>query len=507
METRKSSENIYDDQERLPSLVSPEIAAVLSAIIPGLGQMLGREVKRGITLLLSTVSILGLLIWRVYQTARYDVGFFAKLVKSFRLQPVVLILTILFIVLWIWIISDAYRIAKQDKQITLGILFLVLFMFFLLGWQIGKIKPADLISNASDSAPLIKQVLWPWEAAIHEPKEIITTSIKIQIPCTDELPINIIPDEGAYITADPPCGSVAELGGASGTTIKIYAYGLLPNTETHLYWLDQLKNDFRQRQGGEYISGFSDENGEFEFEIIMPYALIPVGHLTQGFVIWDFQTRQIASVGEKEISAELKIITEKIIETIFIGMMATFFGIILAIPVSFLAARNLMSANKVTLAIYYVVRTILNIVRSIEPIIWALIFVIIVGLGPFAGIMALTLHSIAALGKLYSESIESIDRGQIEAVQATGANWIQTVMFAVIPQIIPPFVSFTIYRWDINIRMSTIVGMVGGGGIGFLLIQWVRLFEYRAAGLAVWFITVVVAILDYVSADIRKKYI
>ncbi len=195
------------------------------------------------------------------------------------------------------------------------------------------------------------------------------------------------------------------------------------------------------------------------------------------------------------------------IETIFIGMMATFFGIILAVPVSFLAARNLMSQSPITIAIYYITRSLMNIIRSIEPLIWAIIAVIVVGLGPFAGILALTLHSLAALAKLYSEAIESIDPGPIEAVQATGANWFQVIMYAVIPQIIPPFVSFTIYRWDINIRMSTVIGFVGGGGIGFLLQQWIRLLDYRAAGIAVWFIAITVAILDFTSAEIRERFI
>lgn len=149
----------------------------------------------------------------------------------------------------------------------------------------------------------------------------------------------------------------------------------------------------------------------------------------------------------------------------------------------------------------------MNIVRSIEPLIWAIIAVVVVGLGPFAGILALTLHSIAALGKLYSESIESIDPGPIEAVQSTGATWMQTIIFAVIPQIVPPFVSFTIYRWDINIRMSTVIGFVGGGGIGFLLAQYIRLLDYRSAGMAVWFIAITVAILDYVSAEIRARFV
>jgi phosphonate transport system permease protein len=166
-----------------------------------------------------------------------------------------------------------------------------------------------------------------------------------------------------------------------------------------------------------------------------------------------------------------------------------------------------MSTSRLTLAIYYLTRTFLNIVRSIEPLIWAIIATVWVGLGPFAGVVALTLHSIAALGKLYSEAIESIDPGPIEAVQATGANWLQTIVFAVVPQMVPPFVSFTIYRWDINVRMSTIIGAVGGGGIGYLLIQWVRLLDFKSAGIAVWFIAITVAILDSVSAEIRARFV
>ena len=157
--------------------------------------------------------------------------------------------------------------------------------------------------------------------------------------------------------------------------------------------------------------------------------------------------------------------------------------------------------------IYYLTRTILNIIRSIEPLIWAIIAVVVVGLGPFAGILALTVHSIAALGKLYSEAIESIDPGPIEAIQATGATRLQTIMYAVVPQMIPPFVSFSIYRWDINVRMSTVIGLVGGGGIGFVLIQYIKLLDYRAAGIAVWFIAITVAILDYISATIRQRFV
>ncbi len=157
--------------------------------------------------------------------------------------------------------------------------------------------------------------------------------------------------------------------------------------------------------------------------------------------------------------------------------------------------------------LYTITRTILNGLRSIEPLIMGLVFVIWVGIGPFAGVLALTLHSIASLGKLYSEQIENIDAGPIEALQSTGANRLQTIMYAVVPQIIPPYIAFTMYRWDINVRMSTIIGFVGGGGVGFLLQQQINLLRYRDAGVAVLAIAIVVSVLDYASASIRERYI
>jgi phosphonate ABC transporter permease subunit PhnE len=159
------------------------------------------------------------------------------------------------------------------------------------------------------------------------------------------------------------------------------------------------------------------------------------------------------------------------------------------------------------MTVYNTSRTILNTLRSIEPLIMGIVFVIWVGVGPFAGVLALTLHSIASLGKLYSEQVENIDAGPIEAIQSTGANRLQTIVYAVVPQIVPPYIAFTMYRWDINVRMSTIIGFVGGGGIGFLLQQQINLLRYKQAGVAVLAIAVVVSVLDFTSAWIREKII
>ena len=157
--------------------------------------------------------------------------------------------------------------------------------------------------------------------------------------------------------------------------------------------------------------------------------------------------------------------------------------------------------------VYLLTRTVLNALRAIEPLIMVIVFAVWVGIGPFAGVLALCLHTIASLGKLYSEQVESIQEGPLEAVTATGATRLQTIVYAVIPQIVPPYISFTLYRWDINVRMSTIIGFAGGGGIGFLLQQNINLLQYRQASVQMLAIAVVVASLDYLSAAIREHYV
>jgi phosphonate ABC transporter permease subunit PhnE len=159
------------------------------------------------------------------------------------------------------------------------------------------------------------------------------------------------------------------------------------------------------------------------------------------------------------------------------------------------------------MVIYSITRTILNGTRSVESLVMAIVFVIWVGIGPFAGSLALALHTLAALAKLYSEQVESILPGPLEAVQATGANRLQTIVYAVIPQITSPYISFTMYRWDINVRMSTIIGFVGGGGIGFLLQQNINLLDYRGASAQMLAIAVVVALMDYISSVVRERMV
>jgi phosphonate transport system permease protein len=197
----------------------------------------------------------------------------------------------------------------------------------------------------------------------------------------------------------------------------------------------------------------------------------------------------------------------KIIETIALGLMATILSTILAVPLSFLAAHNIISRVRGGTVIYYGMRTLLNIVRAIDTLIWGVIVVVWVGLGPLAGVLALTIHSIAALAKLFSEEVEHIDPGPIEAITATGANLVQTIRYAVIPQIVPPFLAFTLLRWDINMRSATIVGMVAGGGIGFFIVETLRKSAYPQYAAALWAIAIVIMAVDFLSAKWRERIV
>jgi phosphonate transport system permease protein len=194
-----------------------------------------------------------------------------------------------------------------------------------------------------------------------------------------------------------------------------------------------------------------------------------------------------------------------LVQTIALGLLATLFSTVLALPLSFLAAHNIMSRVPGGTAIYYVMRTFLNIVRAVDPVIWGLIVLVWVGLGTFAGTIALTIHSVAALAKLYSEEIEHIDTGPVEAVTSTGANLLQVLRFAVVPQIVPPFLAYTLLRWDINMRAATIVGFTAGGGIGYFVVETIRLHAVPQYAAALWPVAIVIILVDYISATWRAR--
>lgn len=563
--------------------------------------------------------------------------------------------------LWMWQAADASRVGAKAMAEMLpslgGGILIACLLIFSLGFNITGINLAKAISEYKDTEIILSRIVWPWRNAFEFEQIAIEVAQKIQAPCPEGEtgPPPNEPVEGeAWISATPTCGQMTQrdLRGnvTLGTELTIVGGGFAPDLVVGILWKNPIGNPFTPRGVGDTEITIEDD-GTFETTLFIPEATVASTSL--GEQIHTLIVRQESEeVFTGRLSKEMNLALVGMLETIMIGLMATFFGILLAFPVSFLAARNLMVpiiqplgevvgglfglvvgiglaglgtgqvvttlggldkapvqifgiglvlviglaafgmqlgtrlfkgfnrlgpgvSNLITalgltalaaapgyllgigfsrgivsiplsaevaaqseslygvagaillgalalifalrtgakqefsvgLVIYGIVRTLMNIVRSIEPLIWAIVGAIWVGLGPFAGTIALTLHTIAALGKLYSESIESIEPGPIEALQATGATRLQTIIYAVIPQILPPFISFTIYRWDINVRMSTIIGLVGGGGIGFILIQWIRQFQYENAGIAVWLITITVATLDFVSSNIRERFV
>jgi phosphonate transport system permease protein len=191
--------------------------------------------------------------------------------------------------------------------------------------------------------------------------------------------------------------------------------------------------------------------------------------------------------------------------TLMIGLLGTLLSTVFSFALAFPASRNLTRGSPVARGGYVLARGLLNVLRAIDPIVLGIIFIIIVGPGPFAGVLALALHSIGSLGKLFAEAIEQVDPLPVEAVRATGASNFLTVWFGVLPQVAPQMLAFALYRWDMNTRMGIILGIVGAGGIGWYLSQYINLWQYRQVSTALLIILVAVSLLDWASGYIREK--
>ncbi len=188
------------------------------------------------------------------------------------------------------------------------------------------------------------------------------------------------------------------------------------------------------------------------------------------------------------------------LETVQIAMWGTLLGVIGAIPVSFLAARNLQGPRW----LYHLTRQGLNVTRSINELILALVFVSAVGLGPFPGVLALAVHGAGMLGKFFAEAIEEIDDGPLEALRATGARPLQVIAFGVLPQVITAWIAVVLYRFEVNLRSATVLGMVGAGGLGFELVGSLKLFKYPETATCILVITAMVVSADLVSSRLRR---
>jgi phosphonate transport system permease protein len=175
--------------------------------------------------------------------------------------------------------------------------------------------------------------------------------------------------------------------------------------------------------------------------------------------------------------------------------------VIIAFPIAFLAARN-TTFNKAT---WFIGRLILVTSRSVNTVVWGLLFVAIFGPGPMAGVWAIAFRSIGFMGKLVAEAIEEIDEGVVEAIEATGASRLQVLIYGILPQVLPVIYGTTVYRWDINIRESTVLGFVGAGGIGILLYSSINQFLWQEVALILIAVFGVVIISEFVSATIRQR--
>jgi phosphonate ABC transporter, permease protein PhnE len=217
----------------------------------------------------------------------------------------------------------------------------------------------------------------------------------------------------------------------------------------------------------------------------------------------DFSWEQFMEILIKMMNPDWSYVTAvitPILQTIQMALVGTLLGTIIAVPFSLLVARNLMK-NTVVRGI---VRFFLNLVRALPDLLLAALFVAIVGIGPMAGVGALTIFSFGMISKLFYEAIETIDEGPIEALTAAGANSLQTIVFAVIPQVFNQFLSYFLYTLEINVRASTVLGYLGAGGVGLFLSQTLSMFRYDRTAVVILAILVVVVIVDGISNRLRE---
>lgn len=194
-----------------------------------------------------------------------------------------------------------------------------------------------------------------------------------------------------------------------------------------------------------------------------------------------------------------KVMNETLL-TIQLAWISTVLATVLSIPVAFFAASNIFQSKMLRSTTIFV----LNADRAIDSLILALFFVSAVGLGPFPGTLALAIHSVGMLGKLFADAIEAIDAGPVEALESAGAGKLATIRWGIWPQVAPHFISLFLFRFELNIRVAVVLGLVGAGGIGFLLTQYMRLFQYQKVCTVILVILVLVMFVDFVSSRLRK---
>lgn len=199
--------------------------------------------------------------------------------------------------------------------------------------------------------------------------------------------------------------------------------------------------------------------------------------------------------------SDWRMIAGKMVETVYIALWGSFLAVVCAIPLGLLSAENIAPWW-----IRHPVRRAMDSCRAINELVFALMFVAAVGLGPMAGILALWIHTMGTLAKLFSEAVEAVDPRPVEGIRATGANRVEETLFGVVPQVVPLWISFSLYRFEANVRSATVLGIVGAGGIGQPLHESIRSFYLNDAGAILIIIIATVVVLDVLSGQLRKLY-
>ena len=223
-----------------------------------------------------------------------------------------------------------------------------------------------------------------------------------------------------------------------------------------------------------------------------------MGRWTYLFTDGSNMAQYAAGFGQPDFSQWRYYVSEMLV-TVNIAIWGTFLSVLLAIPFGILSAHNM--------APWYILqpsRRLMDFTRAIHEIVWAVLFVVAVGLGPFAGVMALFIHTTGVLAKLFSEAVEAIDPRPVEGIRATGASKLQEVVYGVIPQVLPLWISYALYRLETNIRSATVLGVIGAGGIGQVLFESIRGFYYPESAAILLIVVATVMITDVLSQFLRR---
>jgi len=194
-----------------------------------------------------------------------------------------------------------------------------------------------------------------------------------------------------------------------------------------------------------------------------------------------------------------KLYVKEMLVTIQIAIWGTLLAIFFAVPLGLLSSSNVVKPW-----VYQPVRRLMDAFRAINEMVFALLFIVAVGLGPFAGVMALFVHTTGSLAKLFSEAVEAVDHRPVEGIRVTGSHPIAEIIFGIIPQVMPLWVSYTLYRFESNVRSASVVGMVGAGGIGVVLFEVIRGFEYQQTCAVLIILVIAVSIIDLTSSFLRR---